>query len=87
MDYFHDIRYDQLVRKGSVPDMLGIGFSPTNVAKTSNKGFDGQINYRTSIRQVNINTSLVFQYFKKQSIARDEAQPALSLAAGNRPAD
>src|SRR5690606_14170612 len=35
LDYFHDIRYDQLVRKGSVPNMLGIGFSPTNVAKTS----------------------------------------------------
>ncbi len=76
VDYFHDVRYDQLVRKGSVPDMLGIGFSPTNVAKTSNKGFDGQINYRTSIHQVNINTSLVFQHFRNKVLFKDEAQPA-----------
>jgi TonB-linked SusC/RagA family outer membrane protein len=76
VDYFHDIRYDQLVRKGSVPTMLGIGFSPTNVAKTSNKGFDGQINYRGNIKRVNFNTSLVFQYFKNKVLFRDEAQPA-----------
>lgn len=76
VDYFHDIRYDQLVRKGSVPTMLGIGFSPTNVARTSNKGFDGQINYRGNIKRVNFNTSLVFQYFKNKVLFRDEAQPA-----------
>lgn len=76
VDYFHDIRYDQLVRKGSVPTMIGIGFSPTNVAKTSNKGFDGQINYRGNIRRINFNTSLVFQYFKNKVLFRDEAQPA-----------
>ncbi|HEY9261963.1 TonB-dependent receptor [Chitinophaga sp.] len=76
VDYFHDIRFDQLVRKGSVPNMLGIGFSPTNVARTSNQGFDGQINYRGNIRQVNFNTSLVFQYFKNKVLFKDEAQPA-----------
>lgn len=76
VDYFHDIRYDQLVRKGSVPGMIGIGFSPANVAKTSNKGFDGQINYRGSIRRVNFNTSLVFQHFKNKVLFKDEAQPA-----------
>ncbi|MGN6511562.1 MAG: SusC/RagA family TonB-linked outer membrane protein [Chitinophaga sp.] len=76
IDYFHDIRYDQLVRKGSVPNMLGIGFSPTNVAKTSNAGFDGQVNYRGSVRNVNFNTSLVFQYFKNKVLFKDEAQPA-----------
>lgn len=76
VDYFHDIRFDQLVRKGSVPNMIGIGFSPTNVARTSNQGFDGQINYRGSIRQVNFNTSLVFQYFKNKVLFKDEAQPA-----------
>ncbi|WP_110055764.1 TonB-dependent receptor [Chitinophaga sp. S165] len=76
VDYFHDIRYDQLVRKGSVPTMIGIGYSPTNVAKTSNKGFDGQINYRGNIQRVNFNTSLVFQYFKNKVLFRDEAQPA-----------
>ncbi len=76
VDYFHDIRYDQLVRKGSVPGMIGIGFSPTNVAKTSNKGFDGQINYRGNIGRMNFNTSLVFQHFKNKVLFRDEAQPA-----------
>jgi TonB-linked SusC/RagA family outer membrane protein len=76
VDYFHDIRYDQLVRKGSVPSMIGIGYSPTNVAKTSNKGFDGQINYRGNIGRMNFNTSLVFQHFKNKVLFRDEAQPA-----------
>lgn len=76
IDYFHDIRYDQLVRKGSVSNMLGIGFSPTNVAKTSNTGFDGQVNYRGSVRNVNFNTSLVFQYFRNKVLFKDEAQPA-----------
>lgn len=75
-DYFYDIRYDQLVRKGSVPNILGIGFGPTNVARTSNKGFDGQVNYRGAIRQVNYNTSLVFQHFKNKVLFRDEASPA-----------
>lgn len=76
VDYFHDVRFDQLVRKGSVPNMLGVGFSPTNVAKTSNTGFDGQVNYRGSVRNVNFNTSLVFQYFKNKVLFKDEAQPA-----------
>ncbi len=76
VDYFHDIRFDQLVRKGSVPNIIGIGYSPTNVARTSNQGFDGQINYRGNIRQVLFNTSLVFQYFKNKVLFKDEAQPA-----------
>ncbi|MBO9154754.1 SusC/RagA family TonB-linked outer membrane protein [Chitinophaga sp. GCM10012297] len=76
IDYFHDIRYDQLVRKGSVPNIIGVGFSPTNVAKTSNTGFDGQVNYRGSVRNVNFNTSLVFQYFKNKVLFKDEASPA-----------
>ncbi|PUZ26769.1 TonB-linked outer membrane protein, SusC/RagA family [Chitinophaga costaii] len=76
VDYFHDIRFDQLVQKGSVPTILGVGFGPTNVAKTSNQGFDGQINYRATVRQWNFNSSLVFQYFKNKVLYKDEAAPA-----------
>ncbi|UYQ94444.1 TonB-dependent receptor [Chitinophaga horti] len=87
-DYFYDVRFDQLVRKGSVPTMIGIGYSPANVAKTSNKGFDGQINYRGSIRRFNFNTGLVFQYFKNKVLFRDEAQPAYPwLRETGRPID
>ncbi|TWV95095.1 TonB-dependent receptor [Chitinophaga pinensis] len=88
VDYFHDVRYDQLVRKGSVPGIIGIGFSPTNVARTSNKGFDGQINYRGNIRRVNFTTSLVFQHFKNKVLFKDEAQPAFPwLRETGRPID
>lgn len=76
VDYFHDVRYDQLVKKGSIPNIIGVGYSPTNVARTKNEGFDGQINYRTNINRWNINTSLVFQHFHNEVLFKDEAQPA-----------
>ncbi|GEP88749.1 TonB-linked outer membrane protein, SusC/RagA family [Chitinophaga terrae (ex Kim and Jung 2007)] len=76
LDYFYEERYDQLIRKGSVPAIIGIGYSPTNVARTSNKGWDGQVNYRDRIGKVDINTSLVFQVFRNKVLFADEAQPA-----------
>lgn len=60
IDYFLDKRYDQLVTRNDVPLVLGIGFSPNNIAKTTNQGFDGQISYQDRFGDFDFNTNLVF---------------------------
>lgn len=85
IDYFYDVRFDQLVNRGSVPSIIGIGSSPTNIARTSNQGFDGQINYQTNVGQVNFTSSFVFSIARNKVLYRDEAQPAFPwLAATGR---
>ncbi len=74
IDYFYDFRYDQLVERQDIPLILGIGVSPTNVAETSNRGFDGQIGYQTRFGQVHFNTNFVFSYAKNKVIYKAEAE-------------
>lgn len=75
VDYFNDVRYDQLVYRGSVSSILGIGFSPTNVARVRNRGWDGQISYRNNIGQVQYNATGVFSFAKNKILFQDEAAP------------
>jgi len=74
VDYFHDYRYDQLVARQDIPSMLGISVSPTNIAETVNRGFDGQIGFQTKIGQVHFNSNFVFSYAKNKVIYKAEAQ-------------
>jgi len=74
VDYFRDLRFDQLVTRQDIPLILGVNVSPTNVAKTINRGFDGQIGFQTKIDKVNFNTNLVFSYAKNKIIFMAEAQ-------------
>jgi len=76
IDYFHDIRFDQLITPGSVPNILGIGLPAVNIGKTLNHGFDGQIGYHSSIGKVQFNTAFVFSYAKNKILFQDEASPA-----------
>lgn len=87
IDYFYDYRFDQLVTKQDVPAILGIGISPSNIAETENRGFDGQIGFQTKIfRDVHFNTSLVFSYAKNKVLYKAEAQQAYPwLAETGRP--
>lgn len=86
VDYFYDYRFDQLVSRGSLPSIIGIGSSPTNIATTSNSGFDGQINYQMYIGRVNFYSSFVFSFAKNKVLFKDEAQPAFPwLAETGRP--
>jgi TonB-linked SusC/RagA family outer membrane protein len=86
VDYFYDVRFDQLVYRGSVPSIIGIGTSPTNIARTSNQGFDGQVNYQTNIGAVNFTSSFVFSVAKNKVLYNDEARPAFPwLAVTGRP--
>jgi TonB-linked SusC/RagA family outer membrane protein len=86
IDYFYDNRFDQLVERQDIPKILGIGVSPTNVAKTSNRGFDGQIGYQSKFGQVYFNTNFVFSYAKNKIIYKAEAQQRYAwLAETGRP--
>lgn len=77
VDYFYDYRYDQLVTREDVSDILGIGISPNNLAKTSNTGFDGQITYQDKITDdLRFNTNFVFSYAKNKVIYKAEAEKA-----------
>ena len=73
-DWFIDKRYDQLVTRNDIPDILGIGLSPENVAETTNKGFDGQIGYQDRFGNFNFNTNFVFGYAKNRVDYKAEAQ-------------
>lgn len=86
IDYFHDKRYDQLVTRNDVPVIIGIGYSPSNIAETTNRGFDGQINYQDRFGEVDFNTSLVFSYAKNKVDYKAEAQQKYPwLAETGRP--
>lgn len=74
IDYFYDHRYDQLVYRGDIPQMIGVGMSPINVAKTMNRGFDGQIGYRKSWGDWSFNTNFVFSYAQNRILYQREAQ-------------
>jgi len=74
IDYFHDYRFDQLVARQDIPQILGVNVSPTNVARTINQGFDGQIGFQTKIDRVFFNTNFVFSYAKNKILYMGEAQ-------------
>lgn len=77
VDYFYDYRFDQLVTKQDIPAILGIGISPSNIAETENRGFDGKIDYQTKIfKEVHFNTSFVFSYAKNKVLYKAEAEQA-----------
>ena len=73
IDYFHDRRYDQLVIRQDIPLILGIGVSPTNVAVTVNRGFDGMITYQDKIGQVQYSLGVVFSVAKNKVLYQAEA--------------
>lgn len=60
--------------RNDVPLVLGIGFSPNNIAKTTNQGFDGQISYQDRFGDFDFNTNLVFSYAKNKVDYKAEAQ-------------
>ena len=76
VDYFHDIRFDQLIVPGSVPQVLGIDLPAVNIGRTLNHGFDGQVSYHGTIGKLQFNTAFVFSYAKNKILFEDEASPA-----------
>ncbi|WP_017257671.1 SusC/RagA family TonB-linked outer membrane protein [Pedobacter arcticus] len=85
-DYFNNVRYDQLIVSQSLPLNVGIGVSPTNIAKVRNQGFDGEIGYHNKIGNVDYNVSGVFTFAKNKVLYQDEPAVAYPwLAQTGRP--
>lgn len=81
IDYFLDKRYDQLVTRNDIPLIIGIGYAPSNVAKTTNQGFDGQISYQDRFGNFDFNTTFTFSYAKNRVDFKAEAQQKYSWLA------
>ncbi|MDB5144015.1 MAG: SusC/RagA family TonB-linked outer membrane protein [Mucilaginibacter sp.] len=75
-DYFHNIRYDQLITPGNTPEILGVGLPAINLGKTQNQGFDGSVGYHNSIGKVLYNMNFVFSYAKNKILFESEPSPA-----------
>jgi TonB-linked SusC/RagA family outer membrane protein len=75
-DYFHNVRYDQLITPNNIPLTLGVGLPAINLGRTQNNGFDGQIGYHNNIRNVQYGVNFVFSYAKNKILFESEAQPA-----------
>ncbi|MFT3903015.1 MAG: TonB-dependent receptor [Niabella sp.] len=76
IDYFRDTRYDQLITRGSVSQILGVGTARFNMGKVRNRGFDGILAYRNNVGDFNYSITGVFSYAKNKILFQDEAMPA-----------
>ncbi len=76
IDYFHNIRYDQLITPNNIPEVLGVDLPAINLGRTQNQGFDGQIGYHSHIGNVQFGTNLVFSYAKNKVLFMSEASPS-----------
>ncbi len=75
-DYFDNIRYDQLVTSQSLLLNIGVGVSPTNIARVRNRGVEFELNYNDHIGAFNYNVKGVLTYFKNKVLFQDEPTPA-----------
>lgn len=80
-DYFNMLRYDQLWSSQSLPLTIGVGVSPTNIAKVRNHGFDGEISYNNNIGKFGYTIKGVITHFKNKVLYKDEPSPAMPWLA------
>lgn len=80
-DYFHNIRYDQLIFPNSIPEVLGVGLPAINLGRTQNNGIDGSIGYHSNIGKLTFGTNFVFSYAKNKILEMSEALPAYARLA------
>lgn len=75
-DYFNNLRYDQLVTSQSLFQHIGVGVSPSNIAKVRNRGVELELNVNNNIGAFNYNIKGVLTYFKNKILFQDEPAPA-----------
>jgi TonB-linked SusC/RagA family outer membrane protein len=75
VDYFRNVRYDQLMTSQSFPLIAGIGMSPTNIARVRNEGFDGQLTFHNHIGRIYYTVTGVFSYAKNKILFENEPAP------------
>ena len=76
IDYFNNLRYDQLVTSQSLFQHIGVGVSPSNIAKVRNRGVELELNVNNNIGAFNYNIKGVLTYFKNKILFQDEPAPA-----------
>jgi len=76
VDYFNNNRYDQLVTSQSLPLLIGVGVSPTNIARVRNQGVEFELNHNGAIGAFNYNVKGVLTYFKNKVLFQDEPNVA-----------
>lgn len=74
VDYFDNDRYDILTTRQSVPLIIGVGLPPVNLGKVNNKGWDGELTFRSKIKSVDYFLRGTFTLAKNLIIFKDEAQ-------------
>jgi TonB-linked SusC/RagA family outer membrane protein len=75
-DYFNTVRFDQLITSRSLPLNLGVGTSPTNIARVRTRGVELELGYNDNIGAFNYNVKGVLTYFKSKILYMDEPAPA-----------
>ena len=74
IDYFLEKRFDQLVTRADLPDILGIGYNAENIGRTTNQGFDGNLSYQDRFGEFDFNTNFVYSFAKNRVDYKAEAQ-------------
>lgn len=75
IDYFYDYRYDQLVQRADILDILGVDVPFTNSGITENKGFDGQVSYHNTAGKFNYSAAFTFSIARNKILYNGEATP------------
>ncbi|HXI01134.1 MAG TPA: TonB-dependent receptor [Sphingobacteriaceae bacterium] len=76
VDYFNNFRYDQLIPRRSISNVIGIGLPRENLGEVRNKGWDGQLSYRNAYKKLKYSVTGNFSFAKNRVINSDEATPA-----------
>lgn len=72
-DYFHEERDGIFLQRAGLPAIVGVQTIPyTNIGKTSNQGFDGNVEYSQQIGKVLITARGNFTYNRNKLLNNDE---------------
>jgi TonB-linked SusC/RagA family outer membrane protein len=76
IEFFRDNRYDILMTRGSVSQLLGVALPPINIGKVKNEGYDLEISYRNQIgKKFNFSIRGTYSYANNTRVFIDEAPP------------
>ena len=81
-DYFDRERYDILITRGSVSTILGVGVPPVNIGRVQNRGFEIELTYNGSIKNLTYSLRGNISVAKNKILFQDEAEPAFPWLAG-----
>ena len=86
LDYFYDLRYDQMIKRGAVLNVIGAELPYVNLGRTENKGWDGQVRYNGGNDKFNYSAGFTFSFAKNKILYIDEANTRYPwLAQTGRP--